>query len=75
MVPRTPVPSAASVNFGIGLTMVLVGCVMLGVAAAILCLSKPILYSRDGRYDQLLMSVVPVDPRKRWMMGLQHPPK
>ncbi|GFQ97850.1 uncharacterized protein TNCT_100211, partial [Trichonephila clavata] len=71
-VPRTPIASAASVNFGIGLTMVLVGCVMLGIAAALLCLSKPVLYARDGRYDQILMSVMPVDPRKR-RLEMFHP--
>ncbi|GIX95945.1 uncharacterized protein CDAR_589801 [Caerostris darwini] len=67
IMPRTPIASAASVNFGIGLTMVLVGCVMIGIAAALLCLNKPILYAKDGRYDQLLMSVMPVDPKRRWM--------
>lgn len=63
----------ASVNFGVGLTMVLVGCIMVGLAVAFVCLNKPVLYARDGRYDQLLMSVLPVDPRKRRMQ--MFPPK
>ncbi|KAG8179372.1 hypothetical protein JTE90_012070 [Oedothorax gibbosus] len=74
MVPRTPLPSAASVNFGIGLAMVLAGCAMVGVACALVCLQKPVLYARDGRYDQLLMAVMPIDKNRRQAMFRPPPP-